>query len=204
MDAGDRPRSITAPWTTQLEIGPVIAGPRYGVLFCVCASLMLAAFTLTLMPDRFRRSPSASAVGAVGCLVLIGVTACQIIVSLSFRHASALTHDVFRFGLSPVLASMSCLAGIALWLLHRVATRGQSAGTVRKTVNLLPMPTWADKDQPGRPVIGEKVPTTSTTAADPRVRADGLWRPLGLGLGGDLQQGKGDVVGGAGLDRCLP
>jgi len=63
----------------------------------------------------------------VGCLVLVGVTACQIIVSLSFRHVSVVTHDVFRFGLSPLLASMSCLAGGAAWVLYGVTTRDRSA-----------------------------------------------------------------------------
>lgn len=77
-------------------------GPRYGVLFCFCAALMLLACLVR----------AGRALGLAGALILAGVVSSLLVSDWPLRGEEGTS---FRFGASPWLAATASLIGLAAW-----------------------------------------------------------------------------------------
>lgn len=106
--------------SSQLQFGSgELVGPRYGVLFCSAAALLLVAAWLGLAQPKARWLPSARFLGGVATPFLAGSGASQIIAVLPYRHGITHTDNVFSFGASPWCATAASALAAMGWSMYR-------------------------------------------------------------------------------------
>lgn len=104
-----------------------VSGPRYGVLYCVAAGVILLGWLLGLLAMRSGRRPAGRAVTGAGCAFLAGVVACEVVATLPSRNGLPQADIAFAFGPSPWLAGSACVLGSVTWAAQWRAQRSTFA-----------------------------------------------------------------------------
>ena len=100
------------------------SGPRYGVLYCIAAGVVLLGWLHSLLAVRSDQRPVGRVVSGAGCAFLAGVVACEVVATLPNRNGFPQDDAVFTFGPSPWLAGCACVLGSLTWAAQWHVQRG--------------------------------------------------------------------------------
>lgn len=149
VDGWGRPRLRASG---PLSVDDALTGPRYGIVFCACAALMLVAAVVAIagprilaaLRPRWRASstrpvmPTAqlsATVGITGALLLAGSAGSVALSTLPIRkQVLALDYETFGLGWSIGLAALSSLVCVLAWGWDRLTTARASAASAAEVV----------------------------------------------------------------------
>jgi hypothetical protein len=115
-----------------------VPGPRYGLLFCIAAGVVLLGWLQSLWSPRSAGQPFGRALSGAGCAFLTGVVACEIIATLPSRKSLSQINGAFSFGPSPWLAGGACVLGAVTWAAQYRAQRTVVVADSELAVSPLP------------------------------------------------------------------
>lgn len=121
IDGWGRYRMTRTPSDAGFDTGSFPAGPRYGVLLCLAAAVMLVGW---LIRRRALGQPRLVEFGlplsGLASVFLCGVVGCMVVDTWPVIHSSG---SAVRLGLCLYLAGGSAVLGMATWALERRGLR---------------------------------------------------------------------------------
>jgi len=124
-------RSVVSSATSGSPAGAIGAssfevpgGPRYGIVLCAAAVVLLAAAISMAFPGRFGLPRLLSGLGPVGAGILAGVAACQLLAFSAYSRPFTppgvskpiVSPSTWQLGPCPWITVAAALAGAATWL----------------------------------------------------------------------------------------